>query len=181
MPRLNALATLSNAASRQNSPGWLATASDALEELRRCVIDDNLSLMVLKDESPVGWISAFPINKAVWEVHPLLVDPKTHGKGIGTLLVKQVEKILTARGVRTIQVSTSDATNATTLSGKDLYLDLLGELHRLDVRDSKVGHAYQFWVRSGYKVVGVLPDAEGMGVPSICLAKRLISFSTLSR
>lgn len=179
--RLNALAIISTEAGMQNSPEWLATVSDAMDELQRCIIPENLSRMALKDKSPVGWISAFPVNKAVWEIHPLLVDPKAHGEGIGTLLVKEVERMLTARGVRTIQVSTSDATNATTLSGKDLFIDPLGELQRLDVRNSKVGHAYQFWVRSGYKAVGVLPDAEGMGIPSICLAKRLMPFSTSSR
>ena len=97
--------------------------------------------MVLIDENPVGWISAMPINNSVWEIHPLLVDPKMHRNGIGTQLVKEVEKILTACGVRTIQVSTSDTTNATTLSGIDLCPNPIGELELLDVRDSKLGHA----------------------------------------
>lgn len=181
LSKLKALAKISTEAARQHSSAWLSTVSDAMTELHRCVISENLSRMALRDEVPVGWISACPVNKTVWEIHPLLVDPNTHRQGVGTLLVNEVENILKARGVWTIQVSTSDATNATTLSGKDLYIDPLGELQKLDVTDSKVGHALQFWIRSGYKVVGILPDAEGMGKPSICLAKRLVPFSTSSR
>lgn len=177
LTKLTAIAKLSTVAAQQHSPDWLATVSDALQELRRCIIPENLSRMVLHERHPVGWISAFPVNNSVWEIHPLLVDPSAHGKGVGSLLVKEVEKILTVRRVRTIQLSTSDATNATTLSGKDLYVDPLGELQKLDVTDSKVGHACQFWIRARYKVVGVLPDAEGMGIPSICFAKRLVPFS----
>ncbi|MFK7893660.1 MAG: GNAT family N-acetyltransferase [Granulosicoccus sp.] len=179
--QLKAIAKLSTVAARQHSPDWLATVSDAMTELERCIIPENLSRMALHERNPVGWISAFPVNNAVWEIHPLLVDPSTHGEGVGSLLVKEVEKTLTVRGVRTIQLSTSDATHATTLSGKDLYIDPLGELQKLDVTDSTLGHAYQFWIRSGYKVVGVLPDAEGMGIPSICFAKRLVPFSTSYR
>ncbi len=174
---MNVLAQFSTDAAKQNSSKWLSTKSDAMKELRQCVIPSNYSRMATKNNRPVGWISSFPINKLVWEIHPLLIDPDNHGEGIGTHLVKEVEQTLRARGVQTIQVSTTDATNATNLSEKDLYIDPLGELQRLDVRDATIGHAFKFWVRSGYKVVGVIPDAEGIGIPSICLAKRLVPFS----
>lgn len=34
-------------------------------------------------------------------------------------------------------------------------------------------HAVGFWMRMGYVIVGVTPDAEGPGQPTIHLAKRV--------
>jgi hypothetical protein len=48
-----------------------------------------------------------------------------------------------------------------------------GALSRIDVVDQDVGHSYQFWLKVGYTIVGVLPDAEGPGMPSITLSKCL--------
>lgn len=67
-------------------------------------------------------------------------------------------------------MGTSDSTGATSLSGVDLYADPIGALAALDVRRP---HAVQFWRRVGYQVVGVVPDAEGPGEPSISLARRI--------
>ncbi len=55
----------------------------------------------------------------------------------------------------------------------DLYVEPLEAMRNLGVRDYTLGHAYQFWQRVGFTVVGVIPDAEGLGVPSIHLAKKL--------
>jgi aminoglycoside 6'-N-acetyltransferase I len=35
------------------------------------------------------------------------------------------------------------------------------------------GHALTFYRRHGYRIVGVLPDANGAGRPDIFMAKRL--------
>ena len=40
---------------------------------------------------------------------------------------------------------------------------------------STSGHPYEFWLRIGFSVVGVMPDAEGPGKPSIQLAKRIVA------
>ena len=43
------------------------------------------------------------------------------------------------------------------------------------LRDLKTtgAHPLGFWQRVGYTVVGVVPDAEGPGKPTILLAKRI--------
>ena len=33
-------------------------------------------------------------------------------------------------------------------------------------------HAVGFWLRMGYSLVGITPDAEGTGMPTIHFAKR---------
>jgi aminoglycoside 6'-N-acetyltransferase I len=103
----------------------------------------------------------------------LLVDPDHQRRGYGRLLVKDIERVAMDAGALTLAVSTSDTTESTTLNGIDLYGDPIGALSRIDVVDERAGHAFQFWCKVGYTVVGVLPDAEGLGMPSICLAKRI--------
>ena len=35
------------------------------------------------------------------------------------------------------------------------------------------GHPYEFYQRCGFTIVGVVPDANGLGKPDILLAKRV--------
>jgi aminoglycoside 6'-N-acetyltransferase I len=84
-------------------------------------------------------------------------------------LVRAIERISAEAGALTMVLGTSDTTGTTSLANVDLYDDPMGHLARIAPRD----HATQFWLRAGYKVVGVVPDAEGPGMPSITLARRL--------
>ena len=59
----------------------------------------------------------------------------------------------------------------TSLSGVDLYDGLLDRLK--NIQDRK-GHPYQFYQKVGFQLVGVIPDANGLGKPDILLAKRVI-------
>ena len=58
----------------------------------------------------------------------------------------------------------------TSLSGIDLYPTPFEHLARIrNVR----GHPYEFYLKVGFSLVGVLPDANGPGKPDIFMAKRL--------
>ena len=37
--------------------------------------------------------------------------------------------------------------------------------------DGWTSHAYEFWLSVGFRIIGVMPDAEGVGKPGIHLAK----------
>lgn len=63
-----------------------------------------------------------------------------------------------------------DEDNSTNLGGVDLFPDVLGRLQRLH---SLRRHPYTFYLELGYVVVGVIPDANGLGKPDIWLAKRV--------
>ena len=156
-----------------NSPEWLPTLQDAYEEINEALEPEKTCRVLLNGDEPIGWIAAGPTWGRVWEIHPLLIDPYFQGQGHGRRLVEDIERFAIKAGALTMELSTSDATQATTLSGVDLYEDPLGELMRIDVVDRNAGHAFEFWLRVGYTVVGVLPDAEELGIPSIHLAKRL--------
>jgi aminoglycoside 6'-N-acetyltransferase I len=58
----------------------------------------------------------------------------------------------------------------TTLSDKDLYDDIPGNLTK--IRNLK-NHPYGFYLKQGFTIVGVIPDANGIGKPDIIMAKRV--------
>ncbi|MEO2005246.1 MAG: N-acetyltransferase, partial [Candidatus Poribacteria bacterium] len=64
----------------------------------------------------------------------------------------------------------NDHTNQTSLGGVEVYPDPLD--HLASIQNLR-GHAYEFYEKCGYSVVGMLPDANGFGRPDIFLAKRI--------
>ena len=166
------LAPLVHEAFQAHAPGWLPTVAEAEEEILESLEPKKISRVLLDAaRQPLGWIGAIPHNSGrIWEIHPLVIAASEQGKGYGQQLVRDLERLASARGVLTLEAGTSDQTEATTLSGVDLYKDPaqaianIGNLKR---------HPYEFYVKIGFKVVGVMPDAEGPGKPGIILAKRV--------
>lgn len=54
------------------------------------------------------------------------------------------------------------------LSRRDLYADPIGALATMTAERT---HPVGFWLRMGYSLVGMIPDAERPGVPTLTLAK----------
>ena len=100
----------------------------------------------------------------------MVVRPDSQGKGIGRALVTDLEHQVRERGGITISVGTDDEDNMTTLSGIDLYPNVLEHLGK--IRNQK-GHPYEFFQKLGFAIVGVMPDANGPGKPDIYMAKRV--------
>ena len=130
---------------------------------------------VAVDESAfvvIGWIGGIAMYSGhVWEIHPLVVAAEHRHQGVGRALVRDLENIVRAKGAITLWVGTDDENHETSLSIVDLYADIPGAIR--DVRNLRE-HPYEFYVRVGFKVVGVMPDANGLGKPDIFLAKRVI-------
>lgn len=170
---LDKLARLTYDSARSHNPAWLPTLQDATETLQDALAPGTLCRVLMDGDVPIGWIAARPQGHGVWELHPLLIAPAQQRRGHGRALVAEIERLALAEGARTMILSTADAVRATTLGGIDLFVNPLAALADIDVTDAKAGHAYQFWVKVGYSLVGVLPDAEGPGIPSIQCAKLL--------
>ena len=118
----------------------------------------------------VGWIGAIRHSAHAWELHPLVVHPSHQRRRCGTLLVKALEATARQAGACTIWLGTDDDFGGTNLFGTDLYPHVLERLLRLE----PVGtHPYTFFRRMGFSVVGVLPDADGIGRHDILMAKRI--------
>ena len=167
--QLESVAALTHAAAREHAPTWLPTIADAhvtIAEAR----DRFGRVMLGADGSPIGWIAAGHAWGRIWDLHPLIVDVAHQRRGVGRTLVREVEREATRAGALVLSLGTSDTTHATSVSEVDLFDEPLRRLASLSFRAS---HSTQFWLRIGFKLVGVIPDAEGPGQPSLQLAKRL--------
>ena len=117
-----------------------------------------------------GWIGGRHNYMRVWELHPLVVDPSHQRRGLGRALVADLEQIVAARGAMTLVLGSDDETGLTSLAGVDLYPDPIGHLSRLQ---DLGGHAFTFYLKCGFAITGVAPDANGFGQPDIHMAKRV--------
>lgn len=58
----------------------------------------------------------------------------------------------------------------TNLFGHDIYSDPVSAIANIEATGS---NPCTFWLRAGFKVVGLMPAAEGLGKPGIHLATRI--------
>lgn len=151
--------------------GWPDMAS-ALEEVDDALEPDKVCRVALDEDGTVlGWIGGLPEYEGnAWELHPLVVHPAHRGKGIGRALVADLEAQVRARGGLTIYLGTDDEDDMTSLSQVDLYDDPWK--HIANIRNLR-GHPYTFYQKMGFTIVGVIPDANGLGKPDIMMAKRV--------
>ncbi len=144
----------------------------ARREVSESLTPDRLSRVALDAAGKVaGWIGGISMyDGRVWELHPLFVAPPHRGRGVGRALVRDLESLVEARGALTLFLGTDDERDETSLSGVDLYDDLPARIR--GVRNLK-GHPYEFYEHLGFRIVGVVPDANGRGRPDIFMAKRI--------
>jgi aminoglycoside 6'-N-acetyltransferase I len=144
---------------------------DALREVRGFVGEDRISRAALGEDGAVlGWIGGIAsYGGNVWELHPLVVRPDLQRQGIGRALVADLESLVRERGALTLWLGTDDEADMTTLSGVDLYPNVLE--HLANIRNLR-GHPYGFYQKLGFSLIGAMPDANGPGKPDIYMAKR---------
>src|SRR5438128_2199099 len=142
----------------------------ALEEVRESFGADRISRIALDEDGTVlGWVGGISQYRGhVWELHPLVVSIRHQGQGVGRALVADLEERVRERGGLTITLGTDDKDDQTTLSGIDLFPNVCEHIAR--IRNLK-RHPYEFYQKQGYVIVGVIPDANGLGKPDILMAK----------
>jgi aminoglycoside 6'-N-acetyltransferase I len=169
--RIDAIAEILVASFADLAPDYLPTRDKALEEITDSFGDERISRVALTDAGEVaGWTAGAPLYGRLWELHPLVVAHAHRRSGYGRALVQDLARRVSARGGLTLQVSTSDETGRTNLFGCDLYDDPLARLRALKCTQE---HPAEFYPRVGLSLVGVMPDAEGPGRPSIYFAMRV--------
>ena len=153
---------------------WCYGGSEADQEIKRIMSKKRVALAAIartdKGLCVVGIIGAIP-NYGVtgWELHPLAVLKKYRGRGIGEMLMKALEDEVAGRGGVMLYLGSDDEFGTTSLYGVDLYDDTFEKIKNI----KNNGHPYPFYEKMGYKIVGVLPDANGIGKPDIWMAKRI--------
>ncbi|MBC8069640.1 MAG: GNAT family N-acetyltransferase [Deltaproteobacteria bacterium] len=150
------------------SPTWVPTIDLARDVVVEALAPGYINRALLSGDRIVGWIGARHDYGSVWELHPLVVDEAVRGGGIGRTLVDEITRLVEAEGALTLVLGTSDEAGLTNLAGRDLFRDPLAALQSIEA--ARV-HPLGFWLKVGFAVVGVVPDAEGLGKPTIMLAK----------
>lgn len=154
------------------TPQAWPTIESAMEEVLDSFGEGRISRVALDDYGNViGWIGGISeYDGNVWELHPLAVSSSHRERGIGRALVTDFEKVVRDRGGVTVNLGTDDVSNQTTLGGVDLYPDVWQHINAIKNLDR---HPYEFYQKLGYVIVGVVPDANGLGKPDIFMAKRV--------
>ena len=157
---------------KEHHPSAWPDMDAALDEVAESFEPDRISRVAVDDSGVVlGWIGGIRQYRGrVWELHPLVVHESHQGKGIGRALVADLEDQVIERGGSTIWLGADDEDDQTSISGIDLYLDVLEHLSRIK---NLRGHPYEFYQRLGFVIVGAMPDANGPGKPDIFMAKRV--------
>lgn len=150
---------------------WAPTMEAAGEIAREAHGEGMLSRVLMVDGRVAGWVGARHDYGSVWELHPLVVDEAMRGRGYGRALVEDIEQRVAQQGALTMLLGTSDEAGLTNLYGRDLFRNPLAALQDLKAQSP---HPLGFWLKLGYEVVGVVPDAEGLGKPTIQLAKPMM-------
>lgn len=152
--------------------GW-PTLDHALNEIKNLFVQGNICLAVIENDVVIGWggILGPKYNGHVFELHPLAVRNDKRRQGIGRALVTALENEARKQGGLTIYLGADDEVGdgETSLANVDLYEDLPEKLSNFNPGTHQAG----FYLKLGYKIIGVMPDANGYGKPDIFFGKRL--------
>ena len=141
------------------------------EEIEQLTSSERILIGAFDKNSLLGFIGAIPqYGNTGWELHPIVVKEDCQCKGIGTFLLKALEEAVAEEGGITIYLGTDDEFDRTSLSGTDLYDNMFEKIR--DITNIRK-HPFEFYVKNGYKITGVIPDANGLGKPDIIMAKRI--------
>ena len=145
--------------------------NDAEDEIKNMLKKERIAFTAIAGNRIVGIIGAIPqYGVTGWEMHPLAVLEDYRGKGIGKALVEILEKEVAKCGGIMIYLGSDDEFGTTSLFGEDLYEDTFEKITNIE----NIGnHPFTFYEKLGYKIVGVIPDANGIGKPDIWMAKKI--------
>ena len=142
-----------------------------MEEVELCLTEERVAVMAVEQGRLVGFVGAIPqYGRTGWELHPLVVDKDMRNRGIGAKLVRRLEEVVAGHGGITLYLGSDDEYGRTSLSDTDLYEDTYAKMEGIV---NLHGHPFEFYQKIGFKIVGVIPDANGIGKPDIWMAKRI--------
>jgi aminoglycoside 6'-N-acetyltransferase I len=148
------------------------TLEDGLREVHEMLETERICRIAIDDAGNLlGVIGGIPTYDGhVWELHPLAVQPKMQGQGIGRALAEDFEEQVRARGGLTITLGSDDEDSMTSLSNVDLFENTWDKIQ--SVKNFK-NHPFTFYQKLGYVITGVVPDANGIGKPDIIMSKKI--------
>ncbi len=144
--------------------------SEARDEILRFLRGENLLYLAIENDEVIGFVGALKRQySTAYELHMMLIKPEMRFRGVGSRLLDILEHKLINRKVHTLFFGADDEGCKTSLSETDLYEGTFDKIKDIQA----IGHPYLFYQKKGYKIMGVIPDAHGIGKPDIIMAKRL--------
>jgi len=152
--------------------GWPAL-TDAMEEIDALLNGgpDSLLLAAVDKDEVIGWAGLLPGYGKMFELHPLVIRGDRQRKGTGTILLREMMRAAREKGGLTLLAGSGDEKpgGETSLANVNLYEGLPGHIAAFDPGT----HQSAFYMKHGFKLVGVVPDVYGYGKPDIQMAIRL--------
>lgn len=165
---INAVAAILVAGFADRSPAW-PTLEAGINDVATYSTGEQISLVATVNDTIVGWIRATPqYQQFGWELHPLVVAPTHQHQGVGKALVAELCTRLAAQGATTLYAWSDDESVSTSLGGKVLLPNTLDHLQSFS---SSARHAGGFYLKQGFVLCGVIPDANGRGKPDILFVR----------
>jgi len=111
--------------------------------------DYEIQCMVSEEEQAIGYVcyGPVPMTQGTFDLYWIAVDPRYHGKGVGSRLLRFIEEVIRGRDGRMILVDTSSI--------------------------PQYEKAQQFYARHGFEEVARVPDYYHPGNDRITFCKRL--------
>ena len=142
-------------------------------EVENCLREQYLCLGYIRKDELAGWIGLRPqYGGYTWKIHPLVVHPHHQSTGIGSDLLYEAEKLVYEKGGRNLFIGVPDELEQTSLGGKDIFkTSLFDQLKAFEAGNGR--HPGGFFLKNGYTLTGIIPDALGKGRPDILMIKPL--------
>ena len=141
----------------------------AIKEVNECIIDPNICIGIKIENKLIGWVGLRPMYEKTWELHPFVIKIEFQGKGFGKILLNELEKLARKREIIGIFVGSDDETNKTSLSENEITAEnIFNEIKNIKNFGK---HPYEFYLKCGFNIIGVIPNANGYKKPDILLWK----------
>jgi len=155
-----------------NNFDTITNIDTALKIVKESLDDTKINLIAMNEQKDiVGWICGIEnYNLHVWEIQPLVIRKDYQNKKLGSSLLSAFEKEVFLRKGITIILGIQDEKHETSLSNIDIYDNTLKKIKK--IKNLK-HNPYEFYLKNGFSIVGVIPDSNGLGKPDILMAKRV--------
>jgi aminoglycoside 6'-N-acetyltransferase I len=151
--------------------GW-NKVEDAQNEISEQLEADGYFYALIDSGQLIGWGGILPCYSGnVYEIHPMVIDSKYQNKGFGGLLIKHLEDKARFLGGLTIYAASDDESDdrRSSLRDADGYDDIYDKMKHFDPKN----HPARFYMKHGYQLIGIMPDANGRGKHDLILSKKL--------
>ena len=153
-----------------------------MSEVFGCVYTENdvinmiynsfISIGYIENDVLIGYAGLLKMYSDITlELHPLVIKEGYRNMGIGTKLLKEAERMAKEKNALNIMLGSDDEYYKTNLHEFDFNNTYIGYTIK-NIKNIN-NHPYEFYQKNGYKIVGIFPNANGIGKPDIWLWKQL--------